>query len=262
MNDFFMGLLRQKNIIFALIIREFRVRNSKHAFTHLFDIVHTVFFIIAHWLIFKFAGRHLLIGDSLLTWITTGIFPVLYFRSISIRAAQGVRASKPLRTIPFVHPLDVSIAKVAIEALTFIGTFAFFFDMIYVSGESRYAAPFNLLPILESIALLTLLAFGVGLVNSFISSVFPLYTLAWSAFARVQLFFSAVFYIPEYLPPSVRYWISFNPLLHFVSLFRTGFYQSYPTHLISFSYMFWWAIGTTFVGLVLERRMREASLAY
>ncbi|MGO4437949.1 ABC transporter permease [Rhizobium sp. RAF56] len=260
MNTFLTGVNRQTNVILALLVREFRLRNSKHAFHHLFDLLHALFFIVTHWIIFKFAGRHLIIGDSLLTWITTGIAPVLYFRAISIRAAQAIPASKPLRVIPYINPLDVCIAKMGVEVLSFLVIFLFFFVVIYVSGESKDAAPFNYLPILQSISLMTIFAFGAGLVNSFIASVFPLWTIAWSALARVQLFFSAVFFIPEFLPPNFRNLLSYNPMLHFVSLFRTGFYQAYPKDMISWPYMLYWTLGVTFVGLALERVLKETRL--
>lgn len=260
MNRFFIALERQINVLMALTIREFKVRNSKHAFTHLFDLIHALFFIVTHWLIFKFSGRHLIIGDSLLTWITTGIAPVLFFRAISIRAAQGIPASRPLRIIPGVTPLDVSLAKMAVEVLSFLVMFTFFFAITFLSGESKDAIPFNFLPVVQSITLMCIFAFGAGLVNSFISSIFPIWTLAWSAIARVQLFFSAVFFIPEYLPPSFRNVLSYNPMLHFVSLFRTGFYKTYPTDMISWPYMLWWALGVMVVGLALERVLKETRL--
>ena len=94
----------------ALTIREVRLRNSKHAFSQLFDLLEAVVFIVAHFIIFTFLGRHLLIGDSLLLFITTGILPVLFFRSISIRTASALEAAKAVTSIPFIEAIDYAIA--------------------------------------------------------------------------------------------------------------------------------------------------------
>lgn len=81
MSTIAVGLSRQMRVVSALTIREVRLRNSKHAFTQLFDLLEAVVFIVAHFLIFKFLGRHLLIGDSLLLFIATGILPVLFLEA-------------------------------------------------------------------------------------------------------------------------------------------------------------------------------------
>jgi len=95
-----LGLTRQIRVITALMIREARLRNSKHAFSQLFDVLEAVVFIVAHWIIFTYLHRQLLIGDSLLLFITTGILPVLLFRTISLRAASAIEASKSVTSIP------------------------------------------------------------------------------------------------------------------------------------------------------------------
>jgi capsular polysaccharide transport system permease protein len=119
MNSITLGLSRQMRIVSALTIREVRLRNSKHAFSQLFDLLEAVVFIVAHFIIFTFLGRHLLIGDSLLLFITTGILPVLFFRSISIRTSSALESAKAVTSIPFIEAIDYAIARGFVEFLSF-----------------------------------------------------------------------------------------------------------------------------------------------
>jgi capsular polysaccharide transport system permease protein len=257
METVFLGLSRQVRVVIALTMREVRLRNSKFAFHQLFDLLEALAFIVGHWIIFTFLHRQLLIGDSLLLFITTGILPVLYFRTISIRAAGGIEASKSVTNIPTVEALDYSLARVTVEVLSYIMLFAAFFAGIYAFGLSRLAIPFNPLAVVQSVALLTLFSFGIGIANSFLIYVFPLYKMFWGAFSRVQIFCSAVFFIPEYMPPAIKEIISWNPMMHFVALFRMGFYSTYPTHLFSMSYAVICTICMVVIGLMLERVLRS-----
>ncbi|OLP59213.1 hypothetical protein BJF93_04765 [Xaviernesmea oryzae] len=256
-NVLLLGTSRQLRIISALTIREVRLRNSKHAFHQLFDLGEALVFILVHWIIFNVMHRQLMIGDSLLIFISTGVMPVLFFRTISIRAATAVEASKGVTSIPLVGALDYSIARSFVEFLAFTLTFSLFFAMASAFGASRFSLPTNYEALIQFIFLVTLFAFGIGLINSFITFLFPLWKFIWGMFSRVQIFFSAVFYIPEYMPPQIKYYVSFNPIMQFVSLFRTAFYPTYPTHLISLNYMIVWTVCALVIGLALERTLRN-----
>ncbi|WP_275786220.1 ABC transporter permease [Pararhizobium gei] len=257
MNAIAIGLSRQVRIVSALTIREVRLRNSKHAFTQLFDLLEAVVFIVVHYAIFKFLGRHIPIGDSLLLFISTGILPVLFFRTISIRAASAIEASKAVTAIPYIEAIDYAIARSFVEFLSFVIAFAGFFALIGVLDLSRLAVPYNPIAIVQFLILISLFGFGIGLINSFLAFLFPLWTFIWGMISRVQIFFSAVFYIPEYMPPQMKEILVYNPIMHFVALFRTAFYSNYPTHMLSMNYMIGWTFGVMLVGLALERALRN-----
>ena len=257
LNTVALGLQRQVRVVTALTIREVRLRNSKHAFSQLFDLLEALFFILAHWVIFTFLHRGLLIGDSLLLFITTGIFPVLFFRTMSIRAASAIAAAKSVTTIPYVEAIDYSIARTFVEFLSFSIMFILFFAMISAFGLSKFAIPYNPRAIIEFGIIIALFSFGIGLINSFLIALFPLWKFAWGMISRIQIFFSAVFFIPEYMVPQVKEILAYNPIMHFVALFRLGFYPTYPNHLLSIPYIIGWTCAVLLLGLALERALRD-----
>lgn len=257
LNTLALGLTRQARVITALTIREVRLRNSKHAFMQLFDLLEALVYIVAHWILFVFLRRQLLIGDSLLLFIATGILPILFFRTISIRAATAIESSKSVTAIPYIEPIDYAIARSLVEIISFTLVFSLFFVMIYALGLSKYAIPYDMKDIVKFLVLICLFSFGIGLINSFIIFLFPLWKFIWNMFSRVQIFFSAVFYIPEYMPPAVKNLVSYNPMMHFVTLFRISFYPTYPTHLLSMNYILGWTCALLMIGLALERSLRN-----
>lgn len=256
-NTIAVGLSRQARVVTALMIREVRLRNSKHAFMQLFDVMEAIGYIIGLWLIMSFTGRKLLIGDNLLLFIATGVFPVLFFRTMSIRAAGAIEASKFVTSVPYIEALDYSFARTAVEFFTFSLLFSIFFVLLSTVTHSRYSMPTDAAAIAEFAIGIFLFSLGVGLVNSFVIYIFPLWKFVWSMFSRVQIFFNAVLFIPEYMPPPIKNIIVYNPVVHFVTLFRSAFYPSYPMHIFSREYMWGWTFAVLLIGLALERALRN-----
>ncbi|MEA3536401.1 hypothetical protein [Rhizobium sp. CC-YZS058] len=251
------GISRQLRIVSALTIREVRLRNSKHAFKQLFDLGEMMFTIVVHWIIFEVLHHKLLIGDSLLLFIMTGLFPVLYFRIISLRAATAIDAARAVTIIPYVEAIDYAIARCFIEFLSFTIIFITMLAMIGLFGSSRFIMPYRPFALVEFLILISLFAFGIGLVNAVLMYLIPIWKMVWGIIARVQIFFAAVFYIPEYMNEQMRYYLSFSPIMHFVALCRSAFYPTYPTHLLSVNYLLGWTAAVMVLGLAIERALRN-----
>ncbi len=251
------GLSRQLRIVSALTIREVRIRNSKHAFKQLFDIGEMLFAIVIHWVISHLLTHRLLIGDSLLLFIMTGLFPVLYFRIISQRAASAIDGARAVTIIPYVKAIDFAIARCFIEFISFTMVFVFALAMMGLTESSHFWLPYRPIALVQFLVIISLFSFGIGLINAFLIYLFPLWRFIWAIIARVQIFFSAIFYIPEYMNEQMRYYLSLSPIMHFVALCRSAFYPTYPTHLLSVNYLLGWTAVVMVLGLALERALRN-----
>jgi capsular polysaccharide transport system permease protein len=99
---------------------------------------------------------------------------------------------------------------------------------------------------------------GVGLMNSVIGEYVPIWAGLWSALARGLMHFSAIFFVPDYLPPKLRELFAPNPVLHGVSWFRHAFYPTYPNMTCNHNYLILCALISLPIGLLmvqmLERR--------
>lgn len=249
--EFFQSLSVQGRVISALTLRETRARygNSKLGFFWaLFEpFAHIIVFIG----IFSGLGRAIPLGDSMGLFILTGIVPWLLYSNTVSNVMGGLNANKPLLGYPQVMPLDIVISRVILEAATLFIVMLLFlaaFDYLGVRIEID-----SFLQMFNAYALLVLLATGMGLINAAIAQAYPSYGSIYSAFSRPLYFISGVFFTADFLSPDVYAAIDFNPLIHLIEWFRSGFYPSFQSHLYDPDYAIAVCVSIFTIGLVVER---------
>ncbi len=249
--EFIQALTVQGRVISALTLRETRSRygNSKLGFFWaLFEpFAHVVVFIG----IFSALGRAAPIGDSIGLFILTGIVPWLLYSNIVNKVMVGQAVNKALLGYPQVMPMDIAISRVILEASTLVLVMLFFLALAVYLGDSVRID--NFLQMMSSIGLLIMLATGVGLINAAIIPHYPSYTSIYSALSRPLYFISGVFFTADFLSPEAYAMVQYNPLIHLVEWFRSGFFTSFNSNLYDQSYAVWVCLGVFIVGLVAER---------
>jgi capsular polysaccharide transport system permease protein len=249
------GALRSYvRLIAALLLRE--VANRRRAPMESFlALMEPVTAMATTGFLFWFLGRRTMafLGGSPVLYYCTGFLAIYFF----IYVANRIRAlDSPNRRYPIEQRLDYILVHVllrigdyAILGLLTFGTIYFVF--------TPAAFPHDIVPVLQACVAIVMLGFGWGVFNLVIARVLTLWTHIAAVISRSLLFLSGVFYVPDFLAPSVRDAISYNPMLHALALFRQGFYPSYPTLMLDTNYLAWCAIGAVVVGLVLERASRR-----
>jgi len=102
-------------------------------------------------------------------------------------------------------------------------------------------------------SLLVLFATGVGLINIAIIGAYPSYESIFSAFSRPLYFISGVFFTADFLAPEVYAAIDFNPLIHIIEWFRSGFFPSFQSDLYDPNYAVSVCVIIFTIGLTIER---------
>ena len=249
--EFFQALNVQGRVISALTLRETRARygNSKLGFFWaLFEpFAHVIVFIG----IFSALGRAIPLGESMGLFILTGIIPWLLYSNTVSNVMGGLNSNKSLLGYPQVMPMDITISRVVLEAATLLIVMLLFLAGFYYLGVRIEIDSF--LQMFSAYGLLVLLATGVGLINAAIVPIYPSYQSIYSAFSRPLYFISGVFFTADFLSPEVYAAIDFNPLLHLVEWFRSGFYPSFQSHLYDPEYAVAVCVGVFALGLVVER---------
>jgi len=222
--EFLQALNTQGRVISALTLRETRSRygNSKLGFFWaLFEpFAHIIVFIG----IFSALGRAIPIGESMGLFILTGIIPWFLYNKTVNNVMRGVNASKSLLGYPQVMPFDITISLVVLEAATLLVVMLLFLVAFNYLGVRIEIDSF--LQMCSPYGLLILLAAGIGLINAAVIKIYPSYKSIYSAFSRPLYFISGVFFTADFLSPDVYAAIDFNPLIHLIEWFRSGFYPS------------------------------------
>ncbi len=241
----------QGRVISALILRETRARygNSKLGFFWaMFEpFAHILVFIG----IFSALGRAIPLGDSMGVFILTGIVPWLLYSNTLANVMGGLNANRSLLGYPQVMPIDIVISRVILESATIFIVF-----LLFLGGFSYLGVRIEIdsfLQMFSAYCLLVLFATGIGLINSAIVRAYPSYNSVFTAFSKPLYFISGVFFTADFLAPEVYAAIDFNPLIHLVEWFRSGFYPSFQSHLYDPRYAIAVCLITFAIGLVVER---------
>jgi capsular polysaccharide transport system permease protein len=106
-----------------------------------------------------------------------------------------------------------------------------------------------------------LLGFGFGIVNGVIAGIFPFWFTPFSLFQIVLWIASGVIVVPDELPETARYWLSWNPILVGIEWMRSAFYEGVGLgELLDKPYVLGFATVSIFIGLLMERTMRGSIL--
>lgn len=245
----------QSRVVSALILRETRSRygNSKLGFFWaLFEpFAHIAVFMA----IFSAMGRAIPIGDSMGVFILTGIAPWLLFNNIVTGIMGGVEGNRALLGYPQVMPLDTMIARILLESSTIIIIFLLFIGLALNFGFTIEID--DVLMMMSSVGILVVLAAGVGMINAAIKLYYPSYATIYSALSRPFYFMSGIFFTADFLSPEVLGLIDFNPILHIVEWFRSGFYRSFNSEFYDTNYVFTTTLVIFIIGLMAERATRK-----
>lgn len=249
------GLHTQGRVIIALMLREMRLRSVQSRLSYLLALLEPILQLAMMMGIFTIIGRRPEFGTSLLLFLGTGILPFFLFTHVSGRSTGAIRASGLVRALTPIQPLDIMLARALLETATLLIVAVLLFGTIYATGV-KDAIPSRPLLAIQGFAATALLAIGVGLINGVIGAFFRLWAVIYGVLSRSLLFLSGVFFVPDFMPPPIRYWLSWNPLLHGLEWFRSGFYPTYPTLTLDTTYLIGCGIGALLIGLALERVFR------
>ncbi len=241
----------QIRVIFALLLREARVRHGRSRVGYAWSIVEPVLLISVLTFMFSTFRPQSNSTVSFAIFFATGVLPFQLFRNSSQYISQSFQANLPLFNYPLVKPVDAVIARTLLELGTHIIVMVLVlsFQVLVLEADT----PHDIARMMLAVFLLIFMAFGAGLnlavTKRRIPSISNLYTLIMGP----AFFVSGVFFSLNSLPSTYREVLSWNPLVHGVEIFRSGYFLGYDTNDISVSYLFWWGLVLTFVGLLRER---------
>lgn len=206
-----------------------------------------------------FLGRQRtsLVGGSMVLFFATGFFAKYLFIYISRRMRRSVDG--PRQRFPLETRLDQIIVHIIVGVIDYAVLGLVLFGGIFFIFDSN-SYPKDYLAILKACLAIITIGFGVGVVNLVMSQKFRMWRFFFPPLIRFSIFLSGAMFVVDFFAPSVRYVMSFNPILHAIILFRQGFYYDYPHLVLDENYMWSCAIAAIFIGLVVERATRRSEL--
>ena len=254
------GLLQrlgdQRRVIRALILRETRTRFADtrlgYGWALIEPILHiallsATFAVLMH-------GRPP-IGADFFVFYYTGLIPYHVFVHSSTGMSHALINNAPLLQLPPVSSFDVIAARGLLEVMTDVLVAVALLAGFLAIGLR--AMPDNLWE--ASLAVLTIAAFGcgIGFVNAVVTVFWRSWEKSYAQLVRLLYFVSGIFYVPGMMPDWARDILVWNPLLHAIDWFRSGFFEVYRPHWLERSYVAVVAIVSLLAGLALHRLLHR-----
>lgn len=238
--------------VVALMLREMSSTYGRSALGYLWAILEPVAGIMLMTFFFSLAFRSPSLGTNFPLFFASGMLPFMAYMEISNKMSVGLRYSKQLLFYPGVTYVDALVARFLLNAITHIAIAAILIPVILIVYDVNVIIDMN------AIALGYLFAFalgaGVGTLNCFLLSVFPLWERAWAILNRPLFLISGVIFLYDSVPMPYRDWMWWNPLVHPIGMVRRGIYSTYDAEYVSPLLVFTVASLTLALGLLLLRR--------
>ena len=188
---------------------------------------------------------------NIVIFMATGFCIVFLFRHVAFKAVNGLKLRSPLY-YSRVRPLDIllglSLNDVRALATLSLGIFALTW---YFTWDFRLDSPGLAI---VTYLLTVLMAIGFGLCVVFLGKLNKTFVrVIKRVIQRVIIFTSGIFFATFEIPAYARPFITWNPILHGVELFRYAMNNSYPIPDISLNYLATCSIVTFAFSLILYR---------
>lgn len=246
--------------IVALMLREMATTYGRSPGGYIWAVLEPAAGIALLTAIFSLGFRSPPIGSNFPIFYATGLVPFLAFLDVTNKTAASVTFSKPLLNYPSVTFFDAVAGRYLVNGITQLMVAFIILVGILVLFETRTVPDYP--QIIIAFAMLAALSLGMGTMNCFLQTMFPVYQRIWSILTRPLLLLSCVFYMFDTIPSQFQTYLWFNPLVHVVGQMRKGFYPSYDATYVSATFVFLTSVVTLLIGLVFLLRYKRDLINY
>ena len=255
---FKVALRQQFRVIGALLLREIRTRNGSHRLGYLMTFVDLSASILVFSVMYTFLSHSPPLGTNVVMFMTSGMLALRMFGTIEGQVRNAISANRALLGYPPVKTLDVFLARFVLEVVNY-ATLIIILGIVF-SITKIGIMPSHPLKVIWGFTLVALLGLSFGMATCVFFHFIPFLEKLYSYAKTLIMIGSAVFFLPETIPVDLRIFLTWNPLVHIITLIREGIYQGYQStfdgqlFIVSF-------IGTCLViGLGGERLFRKQLL--
>ena len=188
---------------------------------------------------------------NIVVFIASGFALAFLFRQGAIKALSGLKLRAPLY-YKRIQPLDILLAllvndfrAISTISLAILGL-VWYFTWTFQLDSPGLAISVYLLTVFMALGFGICLVF-LGRLNKWITRILK------RILQRLIIFTSGIFFATFELPEYTRPFVTWNPILHAVELFRYSMNNEYPIPDISLSYLIWCSMVLLGFSLILYR---------
>lgn len=238
--------------LFSLILREMSSTYGRSPGGYLWAVLDPVAGVTLLTVVFSLVLHTPPLGKNFPLFYASGYLPFMAFIELTTKIGQAIRYSRPLLSYPSISYFDALLSRLVLNLMTDILVFILLVGGIHIIFD--LPADLDGARLLNGLVMLIMLVFGIGSLNCYLFSRFPLWERIWAILTRPLFFVSGVFFVPDFMTEGFRNFLMINPLTHIICELRAGIYPIYQAEFVSPLYVY--AIGLIFTcfGLLLLKR--------
>ncbi|MEM7425904.1 MAG: ABC transporter permease [Pseudomonadota bacterium] len=248
-NQFWRGLQVQRSVIFALFMKEYKVRLDGSRFGLIWTLIEPIAYVLILSSLWFSLGKTEISGIPIFLFVGIGMFALKFYQSCLNAIALGIRQNLNLLDYPNVKPIDAILARFLLEGLlTIVAGIITFGGLYWIGGYAVEVRNFPLFFATFGLALVS--AFGLALLSGVYRTLNEGIHRAVPIFSAPLIFVSAVFYPLSILPYQLQYWLSWNPIVQVNELMRIALFGAAQQRDVDLNYLFLFAIYACFLGTI------------
>ncbi len=250
------GAFIQLQVVHSLVLRETRTRFGAHQLGYLWALLEPLMWIGTFWAMYTVAHRRISHGLDAVPFLATGIITYELFSKNVSRIGEAINGNKALLFYPQVQPIDLVLARVALETATLSAVF-----IVIMAGWGLYLGELpqaaDLLQTMLGLGLSALLGATLGLFLCMLGVLSNAVERLRGPLLRPFFWISGIFFTLDDAPGQAREALLYNPVLHVVELVRAGWFASYDSPEADPFYVLGFILLFGAIGLLLERVVRR-----
>lgn len=246
----------QRAVIVALVIRELRARVQGRWIGLLWMLFEPLAHVLVILALFGFRHHVASATVEFPVFLVTGLLPFFVFRNLARRLPNAVSSNRALYAYRQVKPIDAMIARAVVE----IGLYGavYLVALLLLGWLGYHWLPVEPLELLVVSVVLLALGAGLGLLFSLLAHNRPkVESMIGVTFMPLYILSGVIFPLHS-LPPGIREWLLWNPVLHLIDLSRHHFIpNAHPLPGVNLAYPAGFAVIVAALALSLYRIYRH-----
>jgi len=255
----FDGITTQGRVINALVLRETKTRYGEHKIGFMWALLEPMIMVSIFVAMFANMRSDNPSGMALIPFMLTGLVPFSFFKDTMTQMQGAISGNRQLFAFPQVTTFDVIIARAILEIIILAAVFTFLLFLTDLAGWSIHVE--RPLAVLAACGLLCMMGVGLGFFFASLSPIIPsIRQLSSAVLGRPLFFTSGLFFTVESVPPFVRDYLLYNPILHAIELLRSAFFYEFESAYGDWGYASAWAVGLFTFGLLTHQALRRKAI--
>lgn len=245
-------LIKYKELLKNLISRDIRKRYKRSVLGFLWVMLDPLLMMLVFY--FIFAGLFGRTVNNYSAYVISGITMWQLFAQGTKVSSKAFINNRSLLSKIYMPKSIFPISVVASSLVHFIFSLVPLFVITLISGAS---ISYNIFLIPVVVFLLFLFSLGISLTLSTLAVFFHDIVYIYDVTIMAWMYLSAIFYPVSILPVKFQFLLSFNPVYHYITLFRACLYDSTIPLTVHFIYGITFALLSFLTGWIIYEKNKD-----